>query len=223
MYSEFIGKGIDGSVFKITDDENKVFIFKASNRKKRIEYEEYIHIHIYDKINCKKYIVKPIELTSIIKKEILKLVEFKYGYAMEYINGVTLYETLKMMTNANGKEYNIIRKQLIGAFTCLWKNGFIHGDSHMKNILVYVSSRGLIKIKIIDFGFSKSFLVPAKLNTKEELLQWFKEGWPEILKQRRVKKGNPDSMYININFLPVFAKSHKNLLKDKNIQWSSLK
>ena len=44
MYSEFIGKGIDGSVFKITDDENKVFIFKASNRKKRIEYEEYINI-----------------------------------------------------------------------------------------------------------------------------------------------------------------------------------
>ena len=92
----------------------------------------------------------------------------------------------------------------------------------MKNILVYVSSRDLIKIKIIDFGFSKSFSVPAKLNTKEELLQWFKEGWPVILKQKRIKKGNPDSMYININFLPVFAKSHKNLLKDKNKQWSSL-
>ena len=220
MHSEFIGKGIDGSVFKITDDENKVFIFKASNRKKNIEYEEYIHFHIYDKINCKKYIVKPMKLSPIIKKEILKLVKFKYGYAMEYIKGVTLHRAFQMITN--GKEYNIIRKQLVESFTCLWKNGFIHGDSHMKNILVYVSSRDLIKIKIIDFGFSKSFSVPAKLNTKEELLQWFKEGWPVILKQKRIKKGNPDSMYININFLPVFAKSHKNLLKDKNKQWSSL-
>ena len=213
----FVGKGIDGSVFKIYD-HNKVYIFKVSNKKKQIEYEEYIHFDIYNKVNCKKYIVKPIELTKTKKTEILKLIKFKYGYAMEYVEGITLHDAFKMITNAH--DYNIIRKQLIESFTCLWKNGFIHGDSHMKNILVYPSKRSLNpKIKIIDFGFSKSFSVPTNLNNKGDMLKWFEKRWAIILQQKRIKKGNPDSMYININFIPVFAESHKRILKEKNKQW----
>ena len=221
MQKEFIGKGIDGSVFKITDDKNKVLIFKASNQKKHIEYEEYIHFRIYDLVNCKKYIVKPIELSKPSKKEILNLVKFKYGYAMEYVEGVTLHDAMKMITNS--KEYNSIRKQLIDSFTCLWKNGFIHGDSHLKNILVYATSCNSVQIKIIDFGFSTMFSVPSKLNTKQKLLQWFKERWHVILERKRIKKGNPDSMYLDINFIPVFAESHQNVLRKQNMRWSSIK
>ena len=106
--------------------------------------------------------MKPIELTKTKKKEILKLIKFKYGYAMKYVEGITLYDALKIITES--KDYNIIRKQLIESFTCLWKNGYIHGDSHMKNILVYTSSSDLIpRIKIIDFGFSTSFSVLLSL------------------------------------------------------------
>ena len=123
MYKDFVGHGLDGSVFKITDD-NAVFIFKASNKKKQIEYEEYIHFHIYNKVNCKKYIVKPLELTKKKKKEITSLVGFKYGYAMQYIHGITLFNAYKLFKNS--KEYNVINKQLIESFTCLWRNGFIH-------------------------------------------------------------------------------------------------
>ena len=86
----------------------------------------------------------------------------------------------------------------------------------MRNILVYPPSKGLIpKIKIIDFGFSTSFSVPTKLYTKDDLLIWCKNRWPVILNKKRIKIGNPDSMYINTNFLPVFADSHKSILKNR--------
>ena len=97
MYYSFIGKGIDGSLFKIQDDIGRVFVFKASHQKRQIEYEEKIHFHIYNMINCKKYIVKPLKLDNNIKAQITKSIGFKHGYAMEYIEGVTLLKAFQMM------------------------------------------------------------------------------------------------------------------------------
>ena len=222
MFVKKIGAGIDGDVFKITLNNKKPFVFKIGD-KHTIQNEEVMHNNIYDKLKCKKSFVKPLKLSNDLKKIIYKRFKIdknEHGYAMEYVEGVTLREFYAQIKNS--KMFSTISKQLQTTFKCLWKQGFIHGDAHMGNIMV-TFYKGEPKIKLFDFGFSMKFNTPISINDDKELLKWFRTKWKRILTYKNVPKGNPDSIYLNINFLPFFAENNKTLMKLKYNEMSSVK
>lgn len=218
---ESIGSGIDGDIYKVTEKNKKPFVIKAGD-KMQIQQEEIIHNMIYNKVSCKRSFVKPLQLSSKLRLYLhrtLDLDDTEHLYAMEYVDGFTLRMFLKNITSR--PLYNKVLSQVKNSMKCLWKAGFIHGDAHMKNILV-MFSKGTPKIKIFDFGFSMKFNSP-KIKDEKHLLIWFESKWKNILQSKMINKGNPDTVYFNLNFLPFFAEHNKHLLKNKQKENSSIK
>lgn len=220
MIATKIGQGRDGEVYKITDGK-KVYTYKIGNEEE-MNAEKKLHFHIYDSIKCKSVIVKPIELTPEKEQEIKKITKKDRvkkrlsGYAMEYIDGITLRDYLRQLS-LSATNYSSVKKQLQNGFKCLWSHGFIHGDAHMGNVMVTMTKTGKPKVKIFDFGFTIQCTAPT-CKSDEELLKWFQIRWKRVLTYKYITKGNPDSMYLKLNMIPVFVnfnRKYLNLLNTK--------
>ena len=197
-----LSKGVHGTVYKVTND-GRTFAFKVFTHESE---EEEMHSLIYKTVNCKRFIVKPLQIDENLKKTILRRKRKKYGYAMEYVDGIALHEFLK---DSEVTDKIQIREQIQRVFKCMWSHGFIHGDAHTDNIIVQYKNQKPV-IKVFDFGYSAIFAKPKK---SEDLLSWFLKHWKSVLKQHRVKKSNPNSMYFDPSLVEVFAKGDVKVVK----------
>jgi serine/threonine protein kinase len=224
MKYSLIGKGIDGQVYKIKES-NKVYAFKVGLAQQMRE-EEYHHFLIYNTIKCKRAIIKPLKLSiqkcNFILESLGKDIAKYHGYAMEYVKGETL-RTFLAKKSLTSSDYISVRKQINGKLRCLWSSGFVHGDTHMKNIIVTQTKGGKPRVKLFDFGFSLESN-PPKCITKKCILEWFNDRWKKVLLRRNIQKGNPDSMYLKLNMLPFYANKNQNLLRYlQNIKFKNVK
>ena len=197
-----LSKGVHGTVYKVTNN-GRTFAFKVFEHESD---EEKMHSLIYKTVNCKRFIVKPLQIDENLKQTILRRKRKKYGYAMDYVDGITLDTFLK---DSEVTDRIQIREQIQRVFKCMWSHGFIHGDAHTDNIIVQYKNEKPV-IKVFDFGYSAMFARPKK---SEDLLSWFLKHWKSVLKQHRLKKSNPNSLYFDPSLVDVFANGDVKVVK----------
>ena len=183
----FVGSGVFGKIYKVKQGK-KTFAFKISSKK-----EHFLHALIYNTVNCKRFIVKPLRVALSDRKIIhQKAKEKKYGYPIEYLDGRSLIDFVND-SKVPRQDKLVVREQIRKAILCLWSHGFIHGDLHPGNIMV-VYKRKKPVAKIIDFGLAYLYEKPKKTQDKSE---WFKNKWKEHLKYAKQSVGNPNSLFID--------------------------
>ena len=112
-------------------------------------------------------ILKQFQHPNIIKLYDVKVTENYVYLIMEYCNGGSLLEALNHYKKCYGKPFteNIVQflmKQILSAIQFLHKNGVIHRDLDLENILLKYNSQMeanshnilLSQVKIIDFNIS---------------------------------------------------------------------
>jgi serine/threonine protein kinase len=168
--NNFIGSGLYGSVYKISDDIAVKFASFASFQKEiksckndvaKCVKEEValsrkagllgVGPKIYDNFICK---VKDDEYYSVIYMELIK------GVPLEtWLNG-----------NPSTKEIKIVIDKIRLKKNLLHRNNIFHNDLHDENIMVITD--GTLDIRIIDFGMalsSKTVLLKEKLYDNSSL------------------------------------------------------
>ncbi len=219
---EKIGYGIQGVVYKVFDSAVKSpYVVKASFNDD--DNERNMHFELYNAISCKRFVVKPIKLSATKRSKLLKLLsedlefDVTHIHAMEYINGVELYDFIK---TASAQEYKTVRTKLHDAVLCMWQAGFIHSDLHFENVIVTRTPTGRVQIKLIDFGNATKRTHHTSKLTKSQLLQWFESQWQFVLNNQDISTGNPESIFLKFNAnlakLPYFSGRNKRLLQEKN-------
>ena len=112
-------------------------------------------------------ILKQIKHPNIVRLYDVKIKNDNIYLVMEYCNGGSLAETLEYYKIVNGKPFSekivqFLMKQILSAVECLHKNGVIHRDLKLQNILLKYNSIEeansknifLSQVKLIDFDIS---------------------------------------------------------------------
>ena len=166
-----IGQGSFGEVY-LSTIKGKSKYFATKKIKKEIA----------DKPNFKKYFINEIEILkqcnhpNIVKLEGIKESQNHYYMIMEYINGRTLSDCLKIYMERNKKAFpeeivQYLMRQIIEGLYYLHKQKIMHRDLKLDNIMVSFDSNidiqnlNMLKttIKIVDFDFATK-LSPDKNN-----------------------------------------------------------
>ena len=112
-------------------------------------------------------ILKQIKHPNIVRLYDVKPKKDNIYLVMEYCNGGSLAEALEYYKIVNGKPFSekivqFLMKQILSAVKCLHKNGVIHRDLKLENILLKYNSIDeantknifLSQVKLIDFDIS---------------------------------------------------------------------
>lgn len=193
-----IGKGAYGTIYLLSNNT----VVKVAEDAKEERSKHYI---LWNKLSkdCKKYFVKPVDLPKNCRST-----NPRYSiHAMEYVKGVNMHDYIKynLLIN-NKKEIKVATKALKDAIMCLWRNGFIHMDLHLRNVLVTRNG-----IKIIDFGMSE-IVTPLKApKTKKDIEKWFSEKYITKLNILGFKATNPNLYAYGIKKHKMFYKPNQEL------------
>jgi serine/threonine protein kinase len=111
--------------------------------------------------------------------------------------GITLDQWIETPQAKDQKKVRKVVRGIRKALYCLWTAGFIHGDMHLRNVMVNPKSQG---IKIIDFGMSRGvnkrspkYRGPSNLGELRPVFkEWFWHQFKKVLKTHGFNKGNPD-------------------------------
>lgn len=147
---EIIGVGGMGKVFKAIDTQNgRIVALKVLNPHLLREEE-----------NKKRLASEGRLLSSLNHDSIIKVYEFGEAQrhtfiAMEYLSGGTLDEFIQKNFPLNESKFLDITKQICDGLSAIHLNNIVHRDLKSQNIMFDKDG----KIKIMDFGLSKSPLV----------------------------------------------------------------
>ena len=146
----------------IKEGTNQLFATKRISLEK-ISEEPSFKEHLQNEI----MILKQVQHPNIIKLYDVKVKKDYVYLIMEYCNGGSLLEVLNYYKQSNGRPFteNIVQylmKQILTAVEFLHKNGIIHRDLDLENILLKYNSQSdadnnnilLSQVKIIDFNIS---------------------------------------------------------------------
>lgn len=139
-----IGEGISSHVYEALDKNEKRVALKILKP----------HL-ISDELSVLRF-KKEIEITQGLDHPgIVKIWELfeengQLGLVMEYIEGINLYDQLKLEKIFSLSDFTLIFKQLLGIFRYCHSRGIIHRDIKTLNIFV-----NLGQVTVIDFGISK--------------------------------------------------------------------
>ncbi len=139
-----IGEGISSLVYEALDKNEKRVALKILKP----------HL-ISDELSVLRF-RKEIEITQGLDHPgIVKIWELfeengQLGLVMEYIEGINLYDQLKLEKIFSLSDFTLIFKQLLGIFKYCHSRGIIHRDIKTLNIFA-----NLGHVTVIDFGISK--------------------------------------------------------------------
>ena len=164
-FTEFIGEGGFGSVYRVTKDSKdyaiKVFreAYVLSEFRKSDDNRITREIKVIQKVNH-PFLVKYVEhfLDDILNVKQVFLV-------MEYIKGDTLREALSKGTINNPEQ---VFKYILDGMQCLHKAKIIHRDLKPENIKIMPDGG----IKILDYGLSKLIDYTSITSTGNVLGTW---------------------------------------------------
>ena len=204
-----LGRGVSGEVALFVDPKtHRKFAIKYSKNNKLLK-EAMLHFDLYNKLpsSCKQFISKPFKPT----KAMIASLPGYYIHAMEYIDGAELKSYL-ISKQFSKKVKMCLIKQLRKIILCLWKNGFIHADLHLHNVMVVKTKTKINKlnIKLIDFGHSKKVVPLRKVSEKK---RWFQNQWDLYLNEQKYPVGNPNIVVFGTK-LPMYAKTHKKIINN---------
>tara|TARA_B100001094_G_scaffold256001_1_gene255101 strand:- start:2895 stop:3626 length:732 start_codon:yes stop_codon:yes gene_type:complete len=190
-------------ILRKNSTSRQAFILKAGN--KQMIIEDLKHKDILRKIPSRyqKYFVQ----TLNIPFESSLFPNF-YFFQMEYIKGTSLYSLLKK-NELNQYQIEMIQDQLKRTLLTLWKIGYIHNDLHLSNIMVINEKTPQVQIKIIDFGHA------VKVDPMDPHEQHPKKWYKKMLKKYNISTSNPNYWILGKSPAHMYAKHHKQLLKDK--------
>ena len=170
---ETLGKGTYGSVVRGVDVTDKRVV--VAIKKIKLEGEvEGIPATALREIS----ILKGLKHDNIVKILDIELVDDQISLGLEYIK----YDLSKFWDakfdkiTPDFKLIKIIMFQIFAGCDYLHANKILHRDLKPQNILIKEEDN---KVKIADFGLSRSYSVPIKNYTKEILTLWYRS--PELI------------------------------------------
>ena len=116
---------------------------------------------------------------------------------IDYIEGETLYEYLNRGIDI-GRKKDLLRN-IQSAIKCMWKSGIVHGDLHVKNVMVNPRTGD---ITIIDFGFAIHVKKFTNAINRKGINKWINQTIPEFIKNK-TSVGNPEFIYFGLT-TPIY-------------------
>lgn len=230
-----LGRGVYGKVCVYKSINGKKYAVKDtinSENNNNLRIERNIHINFFYSLPSyyKRFFVKPYYVQFEGEKK-----RHNYKYAMEIVPSVkTAHDYLDYLYRNNMFiKLKIVIRRIRHSLYVLWKNDIIHGDLHLKNILINTKSN---MPKIIDFGLvqKSKFKIPLKTlktrgTTHLEILnkkidKWFKREFKRISESSNMTISNPNAIFFqdavarnDYYSLTNYNKVQKYIKKIKNI------
>lgn len=170
---ETLGKGTYGSVVKGVDYNDKRNIVAIKKIKLEGETEGVPATALREMA-----ILKGLKHDNIVKLLDIELVNDQISLCLEYIkHDLSKYWDLKFdKSSPDLKLIKIVMFQIFAGCDYLHANKILHRDLKPQNILIREEDH---KVKIADFGLSRTYTVPIKNYTKEILTLWYRS--PELI------------------------------------------
>ncbi|KAA0711724.1 NUAK family SNF1-like kinase 2 [Triplophysa tibetana] len=146
-FLETLGKGTYGRVKRAVDRSGRTVAIKSIRKEKIKDEQDLIHIR------------REIEImTSIAHPHIITIYEVfenkdKMVIVMEYASGGDLYDYISDKQHMSENEARHLFRQIVSAVHYCHKNGIVHRDLKLENILLDDNGN----IKIADFGLSNLY------------------------------------------------------------------
>jgi len=210
-------------VYLAKDSKNKKVAIKLLNKKKFLDLDRYSRYEVYFK-NEYNFLKK------FDSRHINKAYDFyqKDGvnfFAIQYINGQSIFRYLKSTTITAKQKKEIVFKILKG-FSLIHNQNMFHGDIHSGNIMLTPT----LGVKIIDFGYSNYTDASLKLKgdlkirnggshnfiPPERAMRSIKSKFSAVEKfQSEVYQIGLLIYYIYVRSMPFNAKTWKTLVDEK--------
>ncbi|XP_028652462.1 NUAK family SNF1-like kinase 2 [Erpetoichthys calabaricus] len=207
QFLETLGKGTYGKVKKAVETSGRVVAIKSIRKSKIKDEQDLIHIR------------REIEIMSSLNHpHIIAIYEVfenkdKIVIVMEYASEGDLYDYISEKQKLTEQEARHFFRQIVSAVHYCHKNGIVHRDLKLENILLDGSGN----IKIADFGLSNLF-------HRDDYLQTFcgspLYASPEIVNGRPYRGPEVDSWSLGVllytmvhGAMPFDGRDFKNLVK----------
>ncbi|XP_029429395.1 NUAK family SNF1-like kinase 2 [Rhinatrema bivittatum] len=206
-FLETLGKGTYGKVKRARERSGRLVAIK-SIRKDRIKDEEDL-VHIRREIEV---------MSSLSHPHIISIYEVfenssKIVIVMEYASGGDLYDYISERQRLTEQEARHVFRQIVSAMYYCHKNGIVHRDLKLENILLDLNG----SVKIADFGLSNVYQHDRYLQTYCGSPLYAS---PEIVNGRPYKGPEVDSwslgvlLYILVHgAMPFDGQDYRNLVK----------
>lgn len=192
-----LGYGSFGDVYLIKDELENNFVVKKYRESSLIDEENTAF--------AEKFKDEAKLLHTICHQNIIKVYNYNLGktpyYIMEYVDGKNIEDFIK----ENPNDINFIFNQLIDVFEYLEKLCILHRDIRPHNILISKNK----EVKLIDFGFGKTFENNGTIKSKTKLISHIYE-IPEEMKGTKPIYTNKTEIYFIGNCLT-------DIINDNNI------
>ncbi len=151
---EKVGAGGMGEVYKVVDDEGRVFALKRLIR-------ELVSDEGLSRLRREASAASALEHPNIVKFVTLVEHEGAPHIVMEYLEGHTLKHILSGERRLDLEDALHVATQVAGALACAHEKGIVHRDLKPGNILLTYSAQ----VKLLDFGIAKMLEIAPGLGS----------------------------------------------------------